>query len=598
MSSSEDNVHEPLLGLGEQALQEDLHKRKNKSALERFEEKFVEIACPPGIDIGVFVVLQLLLLCEGITMSSVYSYVSYMVVDLGAAADIDEAGTWAGAINSVYFLCQFVSSFVMGYIADRVGRKPAFLFGSTGVFISLICFGFSTNIWMALAFRGINGLLNGNAAVGKAACGEITNETNRVKAFTYVGLMFGIGNIVGSTLGGFLARPDIDTFGGFFKKFPYALPTIGVSPMVFATILAILFFFTEPPRDKFRKKTTPPAAAAAAKEPKEAKEAKDKQQQQHGVNGPSGITYEDEDEDDMEEAPHRSGCGEKFRYFCGKVYKYRYVILCIGQYFIISCAQIIANMMLSTWTVAHVASGGLDFSTTDVGLATSIGGIAMLIMFAFFCTPIINKLKITGTMKLMSVLLTLDFIGMPFANNIARIEKPMAISNRALVWIYYGFLIALWQCTVQVMINCTALSTNNSVPVERLSIANAASQATGCAARAMSPVTIGPLLAWSLKPERKFPYNYFFCFIICAVASVIFFILSFFIPYQLNAPYNSKDGFGPYLQKKAEMEAAAKRGLSSAADVEEGKLAGKTSAMKDPYEDDGFNYVNKEDDEI
>lgn len=596
MSSSEDNIHEPLLGLGEEAMSEEYQKQKPKSLIERFEDKFVEIACPPGIDIGVFVVLQLLLLCEGITMSSVYSYVSYMVVDLGAAADVDEAGTWAGAINSVYFLCQFVSSFVMGFIADRIGRKPAFLLGSTGVFISLICFGFSVNIWMALAFRGINGLLNGNAAVGKAACGEITNETNRVKAFTYVGLMFGIGNIVGSTLGGFLARPDIDMFNGFFKKYPYALPTIGVSPVVFATILAILFFFTEPPRDKIRKQR----AAAKLAEQQAEKKRKAQQQHKHAINSGSGITYEDEeDEEDGGEIieVERESCGDAVKKFFRRVYKYRYVILCIAQYFVISCAQIIANMMISTWTVAHVASGGLDFTPTDVGLATSIGGVAMLIMFAFFCTPIINKLKITGTMKVMSVLLTLDFIGMPFANNIARIEKPMAISTRGLVWIYYGFLIALWQCTVQVMINCTALSTNNSVPVEKLSIANSASQATGCAARAMSPITVGPILAWSLKPNQHFPCNYFFCFILCACFSIIFFIMSFFLPYQLNAPYSSKEGFGPYLKMKAEEEARRDGGASR---VEEGMIGENESdtLTKDPYDDDGVEYVNKEDDEI
>ena len=551
MSSSEDNEHEPMLGLGEEVLKEDMFQRKPKSLIERFEDRFVEVACPPGIDIGVFVVLQLMLLCEGVTMSSVYSYVSYMVVDLGAAADVDEAGTWAGALNSIYFLCQFISSFVMGTIADKVGRKPAFLIGTTGVFVSLICFGFSVNIWMALAFRGINGLLNGNAAVGKAAVGEITNETNRVKAFTYVGLMFGVGNILGSTLGGFLARPDIDTFGGFFKKFPYALPTMGVSPVVFATILSIIFFFTEPPRKQFHKAKPKPAP-----------------EETHSVNSASGITYEDEEDEvaaaaaAAAAAQMRPTCGQLCKKFMHTFNENKYAVLCILMYFIISCSQIIANLMISTWTVAHVSSGGLDFTPTDVGLATSIGGAAMMIMFAFFCTPIINKLKITGTMKVMSVILTFDFIGMPFANNIARIEKPMAISNRGLVWIYYGTLIAVWQSTVQIMVNCTVLIVNNAVPTEKLSMANAASQAAGCAARAMSPVTIGPVLAWSLKPGHKFPCNYFFCFIISAIGSIIFFLLSFLFPYYINFPYNSKGGAAAALKLKAE-KAAAKKGSGS-----------------------------------
>lgn len=78
----------------------------------------------------------------------------------------------------------------------------------------MLAFGFSTNYWMALAFRTTGGLLNGtnfffqkltnqnlimskkgNLGVAKTVTGEITDATNRSKGFSIIGFVTGFGFI-------------------------------------------------------------------------------------------------------------------------------------------------------------------------------------------------------------------------------------------------------------------------------------------------------------------------------------------------------------------------------------------------------------------
>ncbi len=61
---------------------------------------------------------------------------------------------------------------------------------------------------IAIVARSICGLLNGNIGVVKIYLGEITVSTNQVRAFSYIGVFSGLGQIVGAVFGGLAARPS------------------------------------------------------------------------------------------------------------------------------------------------------------------------------------------------------------------------------------------------------------------------------------------------------------------------------------------------------------------------------------------------------
>ena len=82
-----------------------------------------------------------------------------------------------------------------GSLSDHIGRRPVILIGLSGNFVSYLIFGLSKNFYMALIARSINGLLNGNVGVSKSIMGEVTDNTNRARAFALLPLGWNLGAI-------------------------------------------------------------------------------------------------------------------------------------------------------------------------------------------------------------------------------------------------------------------------------------------------------------------------------------------------------------------------------------------------------------------
>ncbi|KAJ3275855.1 hypothetical protein HDV01_006721 [Terramyces sp. JEL0728] len=141
----------------------------------------------------------------------------------------EDIGYYVGFIASSFSFAQLLTSMFWGYMSDRFGRRPILLIGLIGNSVSMVLFGLSKSLPWAIASRSLCGLLNGNIGVAKSVLGEITDSTNRARAFSLIALNFGIGSIIGPSLGGLLAKPAEtypSIFGGiqFLKDFPYFLP--------------------------------------------------------------------------------------------------------------------------------------------------------------------------------------------------------------------------------------------------------------------------------------------------------------------------------------------------------------------------------------
>lgn len=64
-----------------------------------------------------------------------------------------------------------------------------------GSVITCVGFGFSRWFWMAIMFRLLYGFANGNLGVYKTYLGEITDASNQAKAFSFLGMSYGVGSI-------------------------------------------------------------------------------------------------------------------------------------------------------------------------------------------------------------------------------------------------------------------------------------------------------------------------------------------------------------------------------------------------------------------
>jgi MFS family permease len=139
-----------------------------------------------------------------------------------------------------------------GRFSDRYGRKPAILIGLTSTAISLLIWGFSTNLPMAIAARAFAGAANGNVGILRTTVAELVpyKELQPI-AFSIMPLVWNVGSMFGPMLGGSLANPlNVKPYerrleGSLLERYPYALPNI-VAVCLFAIgIISGIFFLHE-----------------------------------------------------------------------------------------------------------------------------------------------------------------------------------------------------------------------------------------------------------------------------------------------------------------------------------------------------------------
>lgn len=117
-------------------------------------------------------------------------------------------------------------------MADRIGRKPVFYIACVSTAVSSLLFGFSVNLYMAIASRVFLGLMNPTVGLIKTVVSELCAPKDQTFAMSVVSASWSIGLVVGPSIGGWTARPAVQYPGTWiadirvFAEFPYLLPNL------------------------------------------------------------------------------------------------------------------------------------------------------------------------------------------------------------------------------------------------------------------------------------------------------------------------------------------------------------------------------------
>ncbi len=142
---------------------------------------------------------------------------------------------------SVYSLCQFIATPILGSLSDRIGRRPVLVFSQLGTTSASIILGVATamhfeNLTLGLGVvyfsRVIDGISGGNISAAQAYVSDIVPREQRAKYMGLLGAAFGIGFALGPGIGGLL---------GHFNE---ALPPFFAA--VFSLTAATLAYFKLP----------------------------------------------------------------------------------------------------------------------------------------------------------------------------------------------------------------------------------------------------------------------------------------------------------------------------------------------------------------
>lgn len=162
----------------------------------------------------------------------------------------NEIARWAGLTSAIFSICQAFTGLIWGAASDHYGRKPIILLGLFNTMWTMLLWGFSTNLPMAMTARALQGLGNGNVGILRTTVAELCPwKELQPRAFSVMPLVYTIGAIFGPTLGGALSNPlRLDprkpSGNGLLERFPYCLPNL-VAAVFFAIGIVVGWLFLQ-----------------------------------------------------------------------------------------------------------------------------------------------------------------------------------------------------------------------------------------------------------------------------------------------------------------------------------------------------------------
>lgn len=138
-----------------------------------------------------------------------------------------------GLLVSIYAATQLIGAPTLGRLSDRFGRRPLLLTSIAGNMLSFVLLAASQSLTLVFIARALAGLTGGNISVAQAYISDVTDEKNRGKAFGLIGAAFGLGFILGPTIGGLLGR------------FGFAVPALAAAGVALVNILLVAFWLPE-----------------------------------------------------------------------------------------------------------------------------------------------------------------------------------------------------------------------------------------------------------------------------------------------------------------------------------------------------------------
>lgn len=494
------------------------------------------------LPVGQITVLVIILLTESLSAMMLLPFVGLFVAHLMGWSN-ENAGYLSGVLVGAFMLGQVISSKFWGYLSDKYGRKIPLIVGLIVGAAMMLLFGLSPNFYVACITRLIHGFFNGTILIAKTVVSDITDSTNEAKGFALVSLAWGVGGLLGPTLGGFLYDPVYNqklqwlnlSAGGFFEHNPAFLPGLLISLYMFGAWVVTLVFLKETNASSRSLRSLCPSccrSAAAGEESEDTCEPTRQFSPLHGnlpdspISKPAAETVVSTTEEPKQKTLTYA---DAFR-----IPSSRYLILI---YMLFSAAEMAYSEILPLWAIAVPAVGGLGVASDKVAILILVCGIPSIIANLCF-----HKVCSLFSDKMAMWRWSIAIYGIP------AVLVPCGGLMREDVG--YWFVLALGlvrQVGISWCFGLCALLVPRVSPPGNVGAMYGINQAAGSLTRCVVPFAAAPLFAWSISStNHHFPYDHFLLFIISGVLALITFILSFFLhlPTDITQGHNEASGEG------------------------------------------------------
>lgn len=152
-----------------------------------------------------------------------------------------------GFLLAAYPLMQFFGAPILGALSDKYGRKPILTIALIGTLIGYLVFAYGViaqNLWLLYIGRLLPGFTGGNISIVTSSIADVSDKENRTKNFGLIGMAFGIGFVIGPSIGGILSDPTI------LPWFDLHVPFLFTAGLTAINIILVHFNFRETLKEK------------------------------------------------------------------------------------------------------------------------------------------------------------------------------------------------------------------------------------------------------------------------------------------------------------------------------------------------------------
>ncbi|KAJ2157750.1 hypothetical protein GGF46_004283 [Coemansia sp. RSA 552] len=439
-----------------------------------------------------------------------------MIEGFDIVKDSKDVSFYAGLLFTSFSVCQGITTMYWGPLSDRIGRRPVILMGLMGDLLTFVLFGLSRSYKWAIITRSLNGLFAGNSAVVKSVMAEISDDTNRPRMMAILPLLWNVGAIAGSALGGILADPANQypsVFGHIklFHTFPYLLPCM-VGSITTATGLVIGIF-------KLKETLVV-------------------------------------DNDDAETAPLLRE-QERPAPRVGPLSLWSLLTPTATRVMAANVLMVLSNGM-ATWLYNIFAAtspedGGLGFGPRGIGFSLGISSISVLYIQLVLYPRLASKYGPLGCFKRGLVIMAAYYLAIPWLSGLsASIEGSLAGKTfvrlpapdnwMSAVGLKYG---TLWVLLISLLVvritgdmlaytSINLIVTNIAPSSANLGSINGLQQLGATVSRIIAPLLAGVLWGWSLKHGLPYPFNSHLVWVLCAAVMAVAWKMARAMPASVN----------------------------------------------------------------
>lgn len=149
------------------------------------------------------------------------------------------------ALFSAYSLGQFIAEPFWGRLSDRIGRRPVLIVTILANTVSYVALAFAPSIGWAFAIRLFSGCATGNISTIQGYMADVTPPEKRAGRMGLLGAAFGMGFVVGPTLGGLL--PGLAKVFGHPEggRLAFQIPLLTAAALAAVASLGVFLFVVE-----------------------------------------------------------------------------------------------------------------------------------------------------------------------------------------------------------------------------------------------------------------------------------------------------------------------------------------------------------------